>query len=46
VSGGGGSGYTQVEDFNNTFINQTSWERQPISAQGKQKTSERRYGSI
>ncbi|XP_042517857.1 uncharacterized protein LOC122091787 isoform X2 [Macadamia integrifolia] len=45
VSGGSGS-YSRPEDLNGTFINQASWERQPVSAQGNQRTSERRYGSI
>ncbi|KAF9619398.1 hypothetical protein IFM89_006585 [Coptis chinensis] len=44
--GGGGGGYSRVEDVNNTSINQASWERQPVSAQGSQRTSDRKYGSI
>ncbi|KAJ4966269.1 hypothetical protein NE237_018118 [Protea cynaroides] len=44
VSGGSGS-YSRAGDLNNSF-NQASWERQPVSAQGKQKPSERRYGTL
>ncbi|XP_043711836.1 uncharacterized protein LOC122660539 [Telopea speciosissima] len=43
----GGSGiYSRAEDLNGTFVNQASWERQSVSAQGNQRTSDRRYGSI
>ncbi|XP_010275551.1 PREDICTED: uncharacterized protein LOC104610568 isoform X2 [Nelumbo nucifera] len=45
VSGGGG-GYTPAEDLNSTFINQASWERQPVTSRGKERTNERKYGSI
>ncbi|KAF8410554.1 hypothetical protein HHK36_003085 [Tetracentron sinense] len=44
VSGGGG--YSRAENLNSAFINQASWEREPVSAQGSQRTSERKYGSI
>ncbi|KAI8017396.1 hypothetical protein LOK49_LG04G01168 [Camellia lanceoleosa] len=43
---GGGHGYSRPEDLNNSFVNQTSWERPPASAQGTSRTSERTYGSI
>ncbi|KAF5183807.1 G-protein coupled receptor [Thalictrum thalictroides] len=46
VTGGGGGGYSRVEDLNSTFINQASWERRPVSAQGSQGTSDRKYGAI
>uniref|UniRef100_A0A5B7BMT6 G-protein coupled receptor n=1 Tax=Davidia involucrata TaxID=16924 RepID=A0A5B7BMT6_DAVIN len=43
---GGGHGYSQPEDPNSPFVNQASWERQPLSAQGTWRTSEGKYGSI
>ncbi|KAI3972152.1 hypothetical protein MKW92_042764 [Papaver armeniacum] len=49
VSGGGGGltgGYTRAEDPTNTFANQVSWERQPVSGQGTRRTTEVKYGSI
>ncbi|MCL7049944.1 hypothetical protein MKW94_025175, partial [Papaver nudicaule] len=49
VSGGGGGltgGYTRAEDPTNTFSNQVSWERQPVSGQGTRRTTEVKYGSI
>lgn len=45
VSGGAG-GYSQVENLNSTFVNQTSWEHVPVSSQGTQRTNQRNYGSI
>ncbi|KAA8531924.1 hypothetical protein F0562_006359 [Nyssa sinensis] len=45
VSGGVHS-YSRPEDLNGAFLNQASWERQPGSAQGTWRTSERKYGSI
>ncbi|XP_059640303.1 uncharacterized protein LOC132282595 [Cornus florida] len=43
---GGGHGYMRAEDVNSPFINQASWERPPVSAQGTRGTTERKYGSI
>ncbi|KAK9284404.1 hypothetical protein L1049_023575 [Liquidambar formosana] len=43
---GGEHGYSQAEDLNNASANQASWERQPVPAQGTQRTSGRKYGSI
>ncbi|XP_057492465.1 uncharacterized protein LOC130778076 isoform X1 [Actinidia eriantha] len=45
VSGGGHS-YSRTEDINSPFVNQTSWERPPVTAQGTRRTSERKYGAI
>ncbi|XP_008795977.1 uncharacterized protein LOC103711559 isoform X2 [Phoenix dactylifera] len=42
----GPQGYRLGEDVSANFINQASWERASGSAQGTQKTVERRYGSI
>ncbi|XP_077244260.1 G-protein coupled receptor [Tasmannia lanceolata] len=39
-------GYSQAENLNSAFINQTSWEHVPVSAQGTQRQGERKYGSI
>ncbi|OVA06200.1 hypothetical protein BVC80_857g38 [Macleaya cordata] len=44
VSGGGG--YSRAEDLNSTFVNQASWEQQPVSGQASQRTTEVKYGSI
>ncbi|KAG5535978.1 hypothetical protein RHGRI_023686 [Rhododendron griersonianum] len=43
---GGGHGYLRPGDMNSTYVNQASWERPPVSAQGTGRTSERNYGSI
>lgn len=43
---GGGGGYSRVEDLNSAFVNQASWERQPVSSQSSQRKSERKYGAI
>ncbi|XP_073105586.1 uncharacterized protein [Elaeis guineensis] len=42
----GPQAYRLGEDVNDNFINQTSWEHASGSAQGTQRTVERRYGSI
>ncbi|XP_068642502.1 uncharacterized protein [Aristolochia californica] len=39
-----GDGYPQAE--NSPFVNQTTWDHVPVSTQTKQRTSERKYGSI
>lgn len=43
---GGGHGYSRPDNMNSTFVNQASWERPPVSAQGTGRTNERKYGSI
>ncbi|KAL6993508.1 hypothetical protein U1Q18_011621 [Sarracenia purpurea var. burkii] len=40
---GGGHGYSRPEETNSPFVNQASWDRRHVSAQG---TSERKYGAI
>ncbi|KAJ8634329.1 hypothetical protein MRB53_027665 [Persea americana] len=45
VSGGGG-GYSRADNLSSAFVNQTSWEHVPVSAQGAERTNERKYGSF
>ncbi|XP_052196676.1 uncharacterized protein LOC127804011 isoform X2 [Diospyros lotus] len=43
----GGHNYSHQEDINSPFVNQVSWERPPVPAQGPRRTTnERRYGAI